>query len=81
MKRGRPLNNEPSIEWKVSVPQSLANKVTLLLADPMSGGIRYGSRSKLIELLLRNWINGLITPSQASGEDGQVDRDSSSEIG
>lgn len=67
-KRGRPPLADPPVEWKVAVPSSLANKITLILADPMSGGVKYGSRSKLIELLLRNWLKDLITSPDVVGE-------------
>lgn len=68
IKRGRPPNAEATVEWKISVPLSIANKVTLILADPLSGSVRYGSRSKLIELLLRNWLNELTRDAQQSAE-------------
>jgi len=61
-KQGRPRHSDPPVEWKVSLPASLAHRITLILADPLSGSTRYGSRSKLIELLLRNWLTSLAPP-------------------
>jgi len=53
---GRPQNVVPPIEWSISLPSDLAAQVELLLLDPMRGKPKVGARSKLIEQLLRGWI-------------------------
>ena len=71
-KQGRPRHSDPPVEWKVSLPASLAHRITLILADPLSGSTRYGSRSKLIELLLRNWLTSLSPPAKTEGQPAQA---------
>lgn len=57
--RGRPRKTDTPVEWKVCLPKSLADTVTLLLTDPLTQRAKFGSRSQLIEILLRNWIADL----------------------
>lgn len=71
-KQGRPRHSDPPVEWKVSLPASLAHRITLILADPLSGSTRYGSRSKLIELLLRNWLASLSPPAKTEEQSAQA---------
>ena len=56
---GRPRKTDTPVEWKVCLPKSLADTVTLLLTDPLTQRAKFGSRSQLIEILLRNWIADL----------------------
>jgi len=54
--RGRKLHADPPVPVFTSLPQSLAAKVELLLFDPVTNKPKYGGRSKLIEQLLREWV-------------------------
>lgn len=53
---GRPRKIDRPVEWKVYVPSSVANVVDLLMLDPVTGNIRKGARSALVEELLRRWV-------------------------
>lgn len=66
-KPGRPSLLIPTIEWKVRVPIDLAAKADLLHLDTMRGQIRYGARSELITILLREYLDKL-------GKDGEDNR-------
>lgn len=45
------------VQWFINIPKTLAAKVELLLADPLQPDrARYGSRSALVQQLLREWI-------------------------
>lgn len=52
----RPRNTVPSIEWKVYLPSDLAAQIELLLLDPMRDKPKHGARGKLVEQLLREWL-------------------------
>jgi hypothetical protein len=52
------------------LPSSLADTVTLLLTDPVTGNARIGARSALIERLLREWVESLRHTAQRSAEGG-----------
>jgi len=56
MPRGKKPHSDPPILWSIHVRTSIANKVTLILSDPLSGKPRHGARSKLINQLLDKWI-------------------------
>lgn len=45
-------------EWKLSLPSSLTDEVEARLTDPLTGAVKYGARTKLIERLLRDWLEG-----------------------
>ena len=51
----KPFADQP-VEWKISLPGSLAAKVELILLDPAALRAGYGKRSALICMLLREWI-------------------------
>lgn len=55
-KRGRKAHIDPPVNFVLSIPQSLAAKVELLLYDPTTGKPAYGGRSALIQQLLREWV-------------------------
>lgn len=57
MARGRKSHTDPPVEIKVHVPTSVIGKVELALVDPVRGKPTYGSRSKLITRLLRDWLD------------------------
>jgi len=52
----RPLA-DPPVEVSVSIPTTLLDKIDLLLFDPVRGRVRYGARSKLIQQLLKRWVD------------------------
>ena len=56
MPRGRPKKHDTPVSWYVSLPQSLAAEVELILLDPLTGRPEFGKRSQLVESLLRNWV-------------------------
>ena len=49
----------------VRIPEDLNAAVNLLLADEL-GRVRYGSKSRLVEALLRQWVE-----SQRTGGEGE----------
>ena len=53
----RSPHGEPLRHWHITLPESLANRVDLLLIDPLSGRVKYGSRSGLVERLLREHLD------------------------
>ena len=57
MKRGKKPAADPSLEWKISIKQSIAGRLELLLADPVTGKIGHGKRSRLINALLSEYLN------------------------
>jgi metal-responsive CopG/Arc/MetJ family transcriptional regulator len=58
-KLGRPALLIPTTEWKVRVPVDLAAKADLLHLDPIRGNLKYGARSELITILLREYLDKL----------------------
>lgn len=58
--RGRRRHHEDTTPWSFQLPTELTSKVDLLLLDPMTGKVRYGSRTQLVETLLRNWLSSQI---------------------
>lgn len=56
MTRGRKPNATPSVAWNIALPVDLAAKVELRLFDPVSSRPLYGERSKLVQALLREWL-------------------------
>lgn len=56
MPRGKKKLLEPTISWEVQVPRSLSCEAELLLTDPLTGKVKYGAKSKLLNSLLRDWL-------------------------
>lgn len=52
----RPLNDEPTVDWKILLPAPLAGRIENMLIDPIHSKPIYGARAKLIRALLENWI-------------------------
>lgn len=50
------VTTEPTVDWKISVPASIAGAVELKLADPIRGRPIYGARAQLIKFLLEDWL-------------------------
>lgn len=44
-------------DWKIPVPAELAGKIEMVLTDPLTRKPKYGARVKLIEGLLKNWLD------------------------
>lgn len=54
-----------STDLKISIDAALAGQVEMLLLDPIHGKAKYGSRSKLIERLLRDWVDSQLAARAA----------------
>ena len=67
LRPGRPRKTDTPKRWDIMLPSSLADTVTLLLTDPVTGAARIGARSALIERLLREWVDGLRRSSAEGG--------------
>jgi len=55
-KRGRKPQLDRPVDVMVSIPSTVAAKLELLLYDPLTGRPQYGGRSRLIQQLIREWI-------------------------
>lgn len=55
-KRGRKAHVIPSVFWRIGIRKDIADKVELLLTDPVLGSIEYGARGKIITELLTKWL-------------------------
>lgn len=49
-------NTEPTTEWKIAVKQQTAARIEHRLIDPVTRKPRYGLRSKLVNILLEQWL-------------------------
>ena len=68
---GRPKLTDRPTRWSISIPQSVAARVELILSDPARGNFRYGSRSDLCTALLREWLaNQTHTEPEGDPTDG-----------
>jgi metal-responsive CopG/Arc/MetJ family transcriptional regulator len=56
---GRPFSDRLRSDWKLSIDASLAAEVDLRLEDPVTRKPKYGARSQLVQLLLRDYLNRL----------------------
>lgn len=63
-KGGKKQHADRPENWKLSLPQSVTAPINLLLSDPLTGLPKYGARSRLVERLLREWLE-----KQAKGEE------------
>lgn len=52
----RPNHDDPPVNVVISLPQSLATKLDLLLFDPVRGKPKYGARSKFIQQLIIDYL-------------------------
>jgi hypothetical protein len=55
-RRGRKPHADPPVEWKISIPESVAAPVELILTDALTGKPKHGARAKLITELLTTWL-------------------------
>jgi len=49
-------SSELTIEWKLSMPATLAGRIENVLGDPVTGKPIYGIRTQLLTLLLERWL-------------------------
>ncbi len=56
MKGGKKKYADRPVDWKISIPESLAATVSLILSDPLTGRPKHGARSRIIVGLLREWL-------------------------
>lgn len=63
MTRGRKQNLIPAIPWHIEIPIDLAFQVEARLLDPVTKKAGYGSRSKLIQSLLHEWVRSTAIPT------------------
>ena len=54
--RGRPTLTDRPVEFRISIPSSVAGPVELLLLDPVTRKVRHGAKSTLVTQLLRDWL-------------------------
>lgn len=52
----RPKAITPSVEKSISLPVDLCAKVDLLLLDPLEAKIPHGAWSRLLQSLIREWL-------------------------
>jgi len=52
--------------WHLYLDNDLADKIDLLLHDPLTGRVRYGARGQLIDKLLRAHLRSQTTPNLPS---------------
>ena len=51
----RDNSGELRVEWKISLPATLAARVEMLMLDPATSKPKYGVRSALVTQLLEAW--------------------------
>jgi hypothetical protein len=56
---GRPFSPHLRADWKLSIEAALAAEVDLVLEDPVTRKPKYGARSKLVQMLLRNYLRAM----------------------
>lgn len=61
MRTGRPKHADPPVNWKLSIPSSLAAEFELITADLMTGVPAKGIRSKIMQELIRGFIAAYAT--------------------
>jgi len=49
-------NSELTIEWKLSMPATLAGRIEHVLLDPVTNKPIYGVRNRLLTSLLERWL-------------------------
>lgn len=75
--RGRKRSEITTTRWVAHIPLDLHQKLTLLLADPLTGKLRYGATSHLTEQLLRKWLDETIQNYAQTNQPPQVEIDTS----
>lgn len=55
--RGRPRQPYLRVDFKISLPAALAAEIDLMFEDPLTRRPKYGARARLVESLLRNWLD------------------------
>ena len=54
--------------WHLSLPGSLALQVEARLIDPMTGSVKWGARTQLMQSLLRKWLADQSTTAPHAAE-------------
>jgi len=78
MTRGRKKHAVPCTDWVLSIPVDIANKIDLILHDPVTGKTQYGARSKLVQSLLHQWLETQRTALTPNTESVSIANDSPS---
>ena len=52
----KPKPNDPLAQVNTKIPSSLVRKVRILLLDPTTGKVKYGTMSALVTSLLTGWV-------------------------
>jgi len=61
---------DTGVYWKIAIPQSLAEPISLLLLDPVTCKPKVGARGKLISSLLREWLSEQIKNNHLTTDAG-----------
>ena len=67
MPRRKYLN--PTSDKHIQLPIELQERVDEQLQDPLSGKVRYGGWRKLVESLLREWVENKEAQSHADNDE------------
>lgn len=54
MAKGRRPLIDPTVRKRINVPETVANKIDLVLTDPLTGSLRYNSWSDYLNKLIRD---------------------------
>lgn len=55
---------DQSVRKHIYIPESITNEIEVLLCDPISGDVRYGTWSDLVTKLLKEWLETQRKPKQ-----------------
>lgn len=58
----RRASNRPYVRWLVNIDKATAERIDLLLLDPLAGRTAYGARSALINQLLNEYLDQELPP-------------------
>lgn len=53
---GRKAFSDRPVDWKISIRGSIAAQIELYFTDPITGRVKKGARSQLINQLLSDWL-------------------------
>lgn len=54
----RKQHHDPPVELRANIPKSLHDRIQEQLKDPVTGKTMYGAQGKLVQRLLREWLEG-----------------------
>lgn len=49
-------NSHTTTKWNITIPAELSGMAEALLYDPTTRRAKYGSKSELVTMLLRRWV-------------------------